>query len=202
MVATYVQLLAQRAQDKLDAETAEFVNFAVDGALRMKALIDALLAYSRVGTTAQEVGPVDCESVLASTLRTLHIAITESAAVVTHDPLPTVRGDEVQIGQVLQNLLSNALKFHGPEPPRVHIAARREGQHWVFAVRDNGIGINPRHGERIFQVFQRLHTRREYPGTGIGLTTCKKIVEQHGGRIWVESELGRGTTFFFTLPAI
>jgi light-regulated signal transduction histidine kinase (bacteriophytochrome) len=121
-------------------------------------------------------------------------------AEVTHDPLPTVQGDAKQLGLVLQNLVGNALKFHGEAPPRIHIAARRDGQHWVFAVRDNGIGIDPKHTERIFGVFQRLHTRREYPGTGIGLAICKKIIERHGGRIWVESEPGRGATFFFTLP--
>jgi light-regulated signal transduction histidine kinase (bacteriophytochrome) len=164
-------------------------------------LIDDLLAYSRVGTRERKVGSVDCEAVLASTLRTLHIAMTESGATITHDLLPTVRGDTTQIGQVLQNLLGNALKFHGPEPPRVHVAAQQKGQYWVFAVRDNGMGIDPQHGERIFQVFQRLHTRHKYPGTGSGLATCKKMVEQHGGRIWVESELGKGATFFFTLPA-
>jgi light-regulated signal transduction histidine kinase (bacteriophytochrome) len=200
MVATYVQLLAQRSRDKLDADATQFIDFAVAGANHMKALIDDLLAYSRLGTRERKLGLVDCEAVLASTLRTLRIVIAESGATITHDPLPTVRGDEVQLSQLLQNLLSNALKFRGPKPPRVHIAAQQQGQCWVFTVCDNGIGIDLQHGERIFQVFQRLHTRREYPGTGIGLAICKRIVEQHGGRIWVESELGQGSTFSFTVP--
>jgi len=139
--------------------------------------------------------------VLAHTLLDLHVLIEESQAEVSHDPLPTVRGEAQQVGLVFQNLLGNALKFHGAAPPRVHISARREGALWVFAVQDNGIGMEAKQAERIFQVFQRLHPRSEYPGTGIGLAICKRIVERHGGRIWVESEPGKGATFFFTLPA-
>ena len=142
---------------------------------------------------------VDCEALLARTLGNLHLAIAESGAEVTHDPLPTVNGDAVRLGQVFQNLIGNALKFRGTIPPRIHLSAQRDGAQWIFAVRDNGIGIDPQHIERIFQIFQRLHTRTEYLGTGIGLAICKKIVEQHGGRIWVESAPGQGTTFFFTV---
>jgi len=168
----------------------------------MKALIDALLTYARVGTQGQPFVPTDGEVVLQRTLRDLRAAIEESGAVVTHDPLPTVLVDPVQLGQLLQNLISNALKFRTQEPLRVHLSVQRAGAQWVFAVRDNGIGLDPQFAERIFVIFQRLHPRKEYPGIGIGLAVCKKIVERHGGRIWVESELGQGATFFFTLPVI
>ena len=201
MVTSYVQLLAQRYQGQLDSEAQEFIGYAVEGAQRMKALIDDLLAYSRVNIRERLVVPTDSGAVLQQTLQNLHIQIAESGATVTADPLPTVSTDRMQLGLLWQNLLSNALKFRGQEPPRVHVSARRQGNDWVFSVRDNGIGMEPRHTERIFQMFQRLHTRQEYPGTGIGLAICKKIVERHGGRIWVESEPGQGTTFFFTLPA-
>jgi chemotaxis family two-component system sensor kinase Cph1 len=137
---------------------------------------------------------------LHQTLQILQVQMTESGAVVTADPLPTVRADQTQLGMLWQNLLSNALKFHGPEPPHIHVSAQQEGAEGVFSVRDNGIGLDPTHAERIFVMFQRLHTRKEYPGTGIGLAVCKKIVERHGGRIWVESAPGEGATFFFTLP--
>jgi PAS domain S-box-containing protein len=201
MVTTYVQLLARRYQGDVDAEAKEFIGFAIEGAARMKGLIDALLAYSRVGIRERKAGPVDCEAVLANTVRTLQVQLTEGQATLTHDPLPTLQGDSVQIGQLFQNLLSNALKYRTPDPPRIHITAERTSSDWVFAVRDNGIGIDPQYAEKIFEVFQRLHTRTEYPGTGIGLAICKKIVEQHGGKIWVESERGKGATFYFTLPA-
>jgi two-component system, sensor histidine kinase and response regulator len=201
MVTSYVQLLAQRYQGQLDSEAQEFIGYAVEGAQRMKALIDDLLAYSRVNIRERLVVPTDSGAVLQQTLQNLHIQIAESGATVTADPLPTVSTDRMQLGLLWQNLLSNALKFRGQEPPRVHVSARRQGNEWVFSVRDNGIGMEPRHTERIFQMFQRLHTRQEYPGTGIGLAICKKIVERHGGRIWVESEPGQGTTFSFTLPA-
>jgi signal transduction histidine kinase len=201
MVTSYVQLLAQRYQGQLDAEAQEFIGYAAEGAQRMQQLIQDLLAYARVGGTALEWAAVDCEAVLARTLLDLQLLIEEQRAEVSHDPLPTVRGEVQQVGLVFQNLLGNALKFHGAAPPRIHVSARPEGAMWVFAVQDNGIGMEARQAERIFQVFQRLHTRREYPGTGIGLAICKRIVERHGGRIWVESEPGKGSTFFFTLPA-
>ena len=200
VVASYVQQLAERYQDKLEAEANELIGYALDGAKRMQQLIVDLLAYSRIETTGQEFAPTDCEGVLQRVLGDLRVAIEESGAEVTHDPLPQVMADNVQLGQVLQNLLGNAIKFRSQEPPRIHVSARQEGQQWVFSVRDNGIGINPRYAERIFGIFERLHPRTEYPGTGIGLAICKKIVERHGGQIWVESEPGKGAAFFFTLP--
>jgi light-regulated signal transduction histidine kinase (bacteriophytochrome) len=201
MVTSYVQLLAQRYHDQLDAEAHEFIGYAVEGAQRMQALIADLLAYSRVETREAELTATDGEAVLEQALSDLQLAAAESGAVVTHDPLPTVSASPGQLRQLFENLLNNALKFRGPEPPRIHLAAQRRGPDWLFSVRDNGIGLDPKQAQRIFQIFQRLHTRQEYPGTGIGLAICKRIVERHGGRIWVESALGQGATFFFTLPA-
>jgi two-component system, sensor histidine kinase and response regulator len=198
-IATYVKLLARRYHGKLDTEAEEFIDFAVDGAERMQQLIQGLLAYSRVESKELAYISTDCESVLASTLRDLQRAIQESDAEITHDPLPTVAADAQQLGLVLQNLLGNAIKFRSSERPRIHVSAEQDGQQWRFAVRDNGIGLDPRHAERIFHIFQRLHTRQEYPGTGIGLAICKKVVERHGGRMWVESAPGQGATFFFTI---
>jgi len=166
-----------------------------------RALIVDLLEYSRVERQDVEGTATDGEAVLEQAVRDLRLTIAESGAIVTHDPLPTVVTVPGQLKQVIENLLSNAVKFRGPAPPRIHLAARRHGTEWVFAVRDNGIGLDPQYAHRIFQMFQRLHTRREYPGTGIGLAICKRIVERHGGRIWVESEPGQGATFYFTLPA-
>ena len=202
MVASYVQLLARRYKGKLDADANDFINFAVDGAKRMQTLINDLLAYSRVGTRNKPMALIDCEIVLQDALNNLQIAISESGAAITHDTLPLVLGDTVQLSQLFQNLLSNAIKFrHNGESPQIHIGAERRATEWVVFVHDNGIGIDLRHAERIFQIFQRLHTRDEYPGTGIGLAVCKKIVERHGGRIWVESKPGQGATFLFTFPA-
>ncbi len=207
MVTSYLQLIERRYSDRLDGDAREFMGYAVDGANRMKALINDLLAYSRVGTRGKPFGAVDCETILAQATANLQIAIEESAAVVTHDPLPAVTGDAGQLAQLLQNLIGNAIKFHGAAPPRIHIAARQTfevsetSKVWELSVRDNGIGIDPRYFDRIFAIFQRLHTRDEYPGTGIGLAMCKKIVERHGGRIWVESQPGQGATFYFTIPA-
>jgi PAS domain S-box-containing protein len=200
MVASYTQLLARRYRGKLDEDADEFIAYAVDGVTRMQALINDLLAYSRVGTREVAAEPTEVEGVLERVLATLGPAIAEAGADVTHAPLPTVRADAVQIGQLLQNLVANAIKFHGPQAPRVHVGAERGEDEWVFSVRDNGIGIAPEYQERIFVIFQRLHSRAEYPGTGIGLAICKKIVERHGGRIWLESAAGAGTTFFFTIP--
>ncbi len=200
MVASYTQLLAKRYKGKLDSDADEFIAYAVDGANRMQRLIQDLLAYSRVDTQGQVFEPTSVEALVGYALDNLRSAVEESRAVVTHDPLPTVMADERQLLQLFQNLLSNALKFRGEQPPRVHVSAERRGSEWLFSVRDNGIGIDPQYAERIFVVFQRLHNVAEYPGTGIGLSICKKIVERHGGRIWMESRLGQGATFYFTLP--
>jgi PAS domain S-box-containing protein len=202
MVASYTQLLARRYKGKLDADADDFIAFAVDGANRMQKLINDLLAYSRVGTRGKELEPTDSEVVLDQVLANLQVAVAESSAVVTHDALPTVLADETQLGQLLQNLIGNALKFRNTQPPQVHISATRKGDEWLFSIRDNGIGLEPQYAERIFVIFQRLHGKAEYPGTGIGLAICKRIVERHGGRIWVESQPGRGTTFYFTLPIL
>lgn len=201
MVTSYVQLLARRYKGKLDEDADDFIAYAVDGATRMQELINDLLAYSRIETRGRDFEPTDCKVILDRTLINLQRAIEESGAVVSHDPLPTVMADASQLIQLFQNLIGNALKFHSEEPPRIHISVSQDHE-WVFCVRDNGIGIEPSYRERIFTIFERLHSRAEYPGTGIGLAICKKIVERHGGRIWVESELGKGSSFYFTLPII
>ncbi len=200
MVSSYCQLLQKRYSDKLDNDAVEFINYAVDGAIRMQRLINALLAYSRVQRKAKEPEPVNCKSILQTTLASLKAALEDKKAAVTFDPLPEVKADPIQIGQLFQNLITNAIKFKGTEDPHVHISAKRNGQGWIFSVKDNGIGIEPKFSERIFVIFQRLHGKTEYPGTGIGLAICKKIVERHGGKIWVESELGKGANFCFTIP--
>ncbi len=202
MVASYTQLLARRYKGKLDSDADEFIRYAVDGANRMQWLINDLLAYSRVTVQDKVFEEVDCNSVLEEVLSDLRVAVEESRAVVTRDPLPTVMADRVQLGQLFQNLIGNAIKFHGKEPPQVHVSAERRPTEWLFLVRDNGVGLDPEYAERIFVIFQRLHNREEYPGTGIGLAICKKIVERHGGRIWVVSQTGQGATFHFTLPII
>jgi PAS domain S-box-containing protein len=200
MVASYTQLLGRRYESKLDSDAREFMAYIVDGATRMKQLIEDLLAYSRVGTKSQDFKPVSSEAALRRALYNLRAAIEEAGAVVTHDTMPTVHADEVQLGQLFQNLMGNALKFHSASVPRIHIGVTETPAEWSFEVRDNGIGIEPQYFERIFMVFQRLHNKGEYPGTGIGLAICKKVVERHGGRIWVESRLGEGSSFHFTLP--
>jgi PAS domain S-box-containing protein len=201
MVASYTQLLARRYGDKLDDDARDFIGFAVDGVTRMQALINDLLAFSRVGTRGGAFEPTDLDAVLDRALLNLGPAIEEAVAIVTLDPLPTVLADAGQMGQLLQNLVGNAVKFHRPgASPRVHVSARRHGDEWVVSVADNGIGIAPEFEERIFVLFQRLHRRDEYPGTGIGLSICKKIVERHGGRIWLESAPDVGSTFHFSIP--
>jgi chemotaxis family two-component system sensor kinase Cph1 len=200
MVASYTQLLARRYKGKLDADADEFIGYAVDGATRMQTLINDLLKFSRVGTKGKPFAPLDCNVALERAKANLRLAIEESGAVVTHDPLPTLLGDDLQWVQLLQNLLGNAIKFRGDQPPRVHVSAAAADGEWVFEVKDDGIGIAPEFAERIFIIFQRLHTKEQYPGTGIGLAICKKIVERHGGRITVESQPGQGATFRFTIP--
>jgi signal transduction histidine kinase len=199
-VASYCQLIERRYKGKLDQEAQEFMQYVVDGATRMKTLINDLLAYSRVGKRAMPFKPTNCAEVLNQVLGGLKVAIEESGATITHDDLPVVMADATQLGQVLQNLIENALKFCRDRKPLVHVGVRRQDREWVFSVRDNGIGINPNDFNRIFLIFQRLHARNEYSGTGIGLAVCKKTVERHGGRIWVESEAGKGSAFYFTLP--
>lgn len=201
MVASYADLLALRYKDRLDPEADQFLRFIKDGVVRMRGLIDDLLALSRIGTRARPPERVELEALLARTLADLRVAISEAGAAVSHDPLPAVLGDPRQLGQLLPNLIGNALKFRGSRPPLVHLSAELGAEGWwVVSVRDNGIGIAPQHHEKVFQIFQRLHSRREYPGTGIGLALCKKVVERAGGRIWVESEPGQGSVFKFTLP--
>jgi PAS domain S-box-containing protein len=200
-VASYVQLLARRYGDRLDTDATEFIGYAVDGVHRMQRLIEDLLAYSRVGTRAAEPTRTDAGAALGAALDGLHALIAETEARVTYERLPVVLADRGQVEQLFANLIGNALKFRNTAPPAVAISAERSGAWWVFRLRDNGIGIDPQYVDRIFVLFQRLHGRDEHPGTGIGLAICKKIVERHGGRIWVESAPGRGTTVSFTLPA-
>ncbi len=202
MVSSYTQLLASRYKDQLDADANDFINFAVDGATRMQRLINELLTFSRVSTRGNPFEKTYCEVVIDQALDNLRLTIEDSGAVITNDPLPTVMADGVQLGQLFQNLIGNAIKFRSDEPLRVHVGVERKGDEWVFSVRDNGIGIDPRYHERIFVIFQRLHRKEEYPGTGIGLAICKRIVERHSGRIWLESEPGEGSTFYFTIPMI
>jgi len=199
MITSYLQLIEKRYFQNLDEDGKEFIAFAVEGAKRMQTLINDLLKYSRVGTKAKEFAPVDCNQVLADTLNNLEIAIVESQSRITSDKLPTVTGDETQLRQLFQNLVGNAVKFRGEKPPAIHVGVVSTDHYWEFSIRDNGIGIEPKYFERIFQVFQRLHGRNEYSGNGIGLAVCKRIVERHGGEIKVASIPGEGTTFTFTL---
>ncbi len=200
MVASFTQLLQQRYADQLDEAANEFIGFAVDGANRMQHMINDLLVYSRVNTRGADFEPVDMNRILAQVLANLQLAIHEHDAIVTHRPLPAISADATQMEQLLQNLVSNAIKFRGDAPPRVAISAQRKRGEWVFAVQDNGIGISPEYSDRIFLFFQRLHSRDRYAGSGIGLPVCKRIVERHGGRIWVESTPGSGSTFYFSIP--
>jgi light-regulated signal transduction histidine kinase (bacteriophytochrome) len=201
MVASFTQLLARRYQGKLGEDADEFIGYAVDGARRMQELINDLLTYSRVGTRGLELQAVDTSHVVDQVVGDLAAAIVEAQASVTRDALPTVLGDPIQLRQLFQNLIANGIKFHRPDvPPRVHVSAIQVGEAWTFNIVDNGIGVEPRYQERIFALFQRLHNRADYPGTGIGLSICKKIVERHGGQIHIESEPGHGTRCVVTLP--
>ncbi len=201
MVSSYVQLFERRYAGQVDSQAKKYIDYAVEGAKRMQALIGGLLEFSRVGRVDEPSGTVDTDAALDQALLNLRSAIEESRATVRRGPLPTLTGNASRLAQVFQNLVANAIKFrrHG-EAPVVHVSAIPSGREWAFAVRDNGIGIDPAYLERIFVIFQRLHTRAEYPGTGIGLSICKKVIERHGGRIWVESTAGAGATFHFTLP--
>ncbi|HTI68611.1 MAG TPA: ATP-binding protein, partial [Candidatus Limnocylindria bacterium] len=200
-VAGCVQILAKRYQTKLDNSAHELITHAVDGSQRMQTLIHDLLALSRVGSRGGKLTPVDSQAACQQAVKNLAIAVAESGAVIRFDKLPLVLADQTQLVQLFQNLIGNAMKYRGAREPRIEVTAGRTGDFWEFIVQDNGIGIESQYFERIFGVFQRLHTRLEYPGTGIGLAICKKIAERHGGRIWVESTPGVGTTMHFTLPA-
>lgn len=200
-VANYVQFLEMRYEEQLDQDAKEFIGFAVEGVSLMQTLIDDVLAYSKVDLQGIEWQLTELDTSLQQALNNLRGRIAESGAILTHDPLPTVMADSTQLMQLFQNLIGNAIKFkREDQPPKIHIGAQRQEDAWLFSVRDNGIGLDPQFAERIFVIFQRLHTRDEYPGTGMGLAICKKIVECHRGRIWVESELGQGATFYFTIP--
>jgi PAS domain S-box-containing protein len=201
MVASYTQLLAQRYKGRLDTDADEFIAFAVDGSNRMQGLIQDLLTYSRAGTNGKVLHEISSENAFQRALDNLGVAIEESGTVVTHDALPVVATDATQLTQVFQNLIGNAIKYRRTEAPRIHVSARKnENREWIFSVRDNGLGIDPQYFERIFVLFQRLHGREEFKGTGIGLAICKKILERLGGRIWVESQPGAGSNFLFALP--
>jgi len=200
MVATYTQLLAERYQGKLDANADKYIHYAVDGALRMQTLVQDLLAFSRVGRQGRDGEVTDGNAVVEIALKNLQATILDSGAHIVCGLLPEVRVDGSQLLQVFQNLIGNAIKFRRAEPPAIQVTAEKKSKEWVFSVADNGIGIAPEHVEMVFVIFNRLHTREEYPGSGIGLAICKKIMEQHGGRIWVESQPNQGSTFRFTLP--
>ncbi len=200
MVASYTQLLARRYQGRLDSDADEFIDYAVTGVLRMQQLINDLLTYAQVGTRGRDFEATDCEAIFAQTLVDLQTALNESNAEITRDPLPMVMADPAQLRQVFQNLLGNAIKFRSTMPLHIHVSAERKGEVWVFSVSDNGIGLDPEYAERIFVIFQRLHGREQYLGTGIGLSICKKIIERHGGHIWVSGQAGQGATFYFTIP--
>jgi light-regulated signal transduction histidine kinase (bacteriophytochrome) len=202
MVSGFSQMLQEKYHGRLDAEADEYIWYLVDAANRMRDLIQDLLAFSRVQSRGASLERVNCEEVLGWALSNLHASVEETQAVVTHDPLPEVMGDAAQLMLVFQNLLANAIKFRHLDPPRIQISAQVSGDEFIFSVSDNGIGIEPEFYQRIFEIFQRLHTRDRYPGTGIGLAICHRIIERHGGRIWVESEPGQGSTFYFSLPAL
>lgn len=200
MVATYTQLLAERYKGKLDEDADKYIHYAVDGALRMQSLVMDLLAFSRVGRNLDAPHQSDCNLVLGSVIANLQSVIQETGARISYETLPVLVGDHSELLQLFQNLIGNAIKFRRAEAPEVRIAAQKQKKEWLFSVEDNGIGIAPHHAEDVFVIFKRLHTREEYPGSGIGLAICKKIVEQNQGRIWVESKPGQGSTFRFTWP--
>jgi light-regulated signal transduction histidine kinase (bacteriophytochrome) len=204
MVASYTELLAQRYKGQLDERADKYIFYAVDGARRMQQLVSDLLAFARVGSQGKPLQPVDCNEVLADVLHMLGPRLTAAQATVQADKLPWVMADEGQLHQLLLNLLGNALKFRSEAPPRIVVSAERDGEHqrWTFVVQDNGIGIEPQYAERIFQMFQRLHERGRYEGSGIGLAIARRILERHGGSIWMQSTPGLGSRFFFTLAGL
>jgi len=202
VVAGFIKLLAKRYKDKLDTKADEFINLTLEGINRMDTLIKDLLAYSQIGTKGKTFKPTDCAKVLENALANLKTAIEENNANITYDNLPVVMADATKLVSLFQNLIANAIKFKSNQKPHIHISSKKNNSEWLFSIKDNGIGIDPKDAERIFIIFQRLHSKSEYPGTGIGLAICKRIVEQHGGKIWVESEKGKGSTFYFTIPYI
>jgi signal transduction histidine kinase len=199
-IAGFANLLEKHYKGKLDRKADEFINYIIDGTKRMQVLIKDLLEYSRVSAQGTVFRPTNCSVALEQAIYNLRSAIKESGAELTYDLLPTVMGDEAQLSSLFQNLIGNAIKFRNQQQLKIHISAQRKENEWVFSIRDNGIGIDPEQAERIFVIFQRLHAREEYPGTGIGLAICKKVVERYGGKIWVESEPAKGSTFYFTIP--
>lgn len=200
MVRSFSELLAKRYKGKFDKDADEFIEFILDGSKRMQTLVQDLLAYSRVGSRAKALVPTNSREVLDGVLSQLKLALEQAGAQITFDNLPMVLADDTQLGQVFQNLISNAIKFHSDQPPKIHVSAKQSEDQWIFSVQDNGIGIDPEYFDRVFVMFQRLHGKDEYPGTGIGLAVCKRIVDRHGGKIWIQSQIGKGSTFFFSLP--
>jgi light-regulated signal transduction histidine kinase (bacteriophytochrome) len=200
MITSFLQLLERRYDDKLDDEAHEFIGFAVDGAKRLNNMINDLLEYSQVTRKDKEFVRINCEQILAETSMNLKVPIEESNAIISHDPLPVIVGDKEMLIELFQNLISNSIKYHGDDPPEIHISVKEENNTYRFSFKDNGIGMSSDHLDRIFTIFQRLHGKDEYEGTGIGLSIAQKIVHEHGGQIWVESEIGNGSTFYFTIP--
>jgi PAS domain S-box-containing protein len=200
MVTAYLSLLEKKYGDQLDPKGKSYITFAVEGGKRMRALIDDLLEYSRVETMGKPLAVVNMTAVVNDTIRSLKAPIEETRAEIAVDPMPTIIADGAQMTQVMQNLIENAIRFHGDERPQIHITATIGEKEWTFAVKDNGIGVNPAYQDRMFQIFQRLHSKEKYPGTGVGLAIVKRIIDRHGGRVWVESEEGKGATFYFTIP--
>jgi light-regulated signal transduction histidine kinase (bacteriophytochrome) len=200
MITSYLQLLQRRYQSNLDDKADKCIHFAVDGAVRMQNLINYILKLSLMTRSTSEPETTNCEFILNRVLSNLKLIITDNKATVSHDPLPDVMAESTQLVQLFQNLIINWIKFHSEKAPKIHISAEKKESEWIFSVLDNGIGIDPQYSERIVEIFKRLHKREDYTGTGIGLTICKKIVERQGGRIWVKSEMGKGSTFYFTLP--
>jgi len=201
MVTSFSQLLHQRYQGRLDADADEFIHYVVEGGKRMDALVNDLLEFSRINSRAKPLQPTDMNAVVEEASRSLSVAVEESGARIEMEYLPTVSVDRTQMSQVFQNLISNAIKFRGENTPFIRIWATRKESEWVFSVSDNGIGLDPSYSETIFEIFKRLHTKEEYPGTGIGLAISRRIIERHGGKIWVKSDIGKGSTFAFTIPA-
>jgi light-regulated signal transduction histidine kinase (bacteriophytochrome) len=200
MITSFLQLLEKRYNDQLDKDAHEFIGFAVDGAKRLDAMTNDLLQYSKITNKKRETIPVNFEHVLEHALTNLKVQIEENNAIITHDPLPRIVGDEELKVQLFQNIIGNAIKYRSNETPKIHISATKEKNQYLFSIKDNGIGMSPKHLEKIFTIFQRLHTHEEYEGTGIGLAIAQKIVNQPGGEIWAESDVGKGSTFYFTIP--